>query len=160
MKLEEKVIRALIKKRQTVSVAESCTVGLIAERLTSVPGASKVFGFGAVVYSGEAKRKLLKIDPALIKTYGEVSEEVTFAMAKAIKKISKSDYAIAVTGIAGPQPAEPPPALQPVGTVCFSLLSSRRQLIKKLLIRGRRNEIRNRASTVILNVLLDYIMGI
>ncbi len=152
MKLEEKVIRTLIKKRQTVSVAESCTGGLIAERLTSVPGASKVFGFGAVVYSGEAKRKLLKINPALIKTYGEVSEEVTFAMAKAIKKISKSDYAMAVTGIAGPSGGT---FLKPIGTVCFSLLSPRRQLIKKLLIRGRRNEIRDQASTVILNALLD-----
>ncbi|MEK7790404.1 MAG: CinA family protein, partial [Deltaproteobacteria bacterium] len=123
-----------------------------AERLTSVPGASQVFGFGAVVYSGEAKRKLLKIDPALIKTYGEVSEEVTSAMAKAIQKISKSDYALAVTGIAGPKGGT---ALRPVGTVCFSLLSPRRQLIKKLLLRGRRNEIRDQASRVILNALLD-----
>lgn len=152
MRLEEKVIKALIKKKKTVSVAESCTGGLIAERLTSVPGASHVFGFGAVVYSGEAKRKLLKINPALIKAYGEVSEEVASAMATAIQKISKSDYALAVTGIAGPSGGTP---LKPVGTVCFSLLSPRRRLIKKLLLRGRRNEIRDQGSRIILNALLD-----
>lgn len=152
MRLEEKVIKILIKKKKTVSVAESCTGGLIAERLTSVPGASQVFGFGAVVYSGEAKRKLLKINPALIKAYGEVSEEVVSAMAQAIQKISKSDYALAVTGIAGPSGGTP---LKPVGTVCFSLLSPRRRLIKKLLLRGRRTEIRDQASRMILNALLD-----
>lgn len=152
MKLEEKVILALMKKKKTVSVAESCTGGLIAERLTSIPGASQVFGFGAVVYSGEAKRKLLKINTAFIKTYGEVSEEVVSAMAQAIQKLSKSDYALAVTGIAGPSGGT---SLKPVGTVCFSLLSQRRRLIKKLLLRGRRNEIRDQAATVILNALLD-----
>lgn len=156
MSLERKVIKILSERKETVSVAESCTGGLVAERLTSVSGASQVFGFGVVVYSAEAKKKMLKIKPALIKQYGEVSEEVAFAMATAVRKISKSDFALAITGIAGPTGGTPK---KPVGTVCFSLLSPKGKSIrKKILLRGGRNEIRWKGSTILLNMLYRAMM--
>ena len=153
MKLEEKIIRLLTQRKETVSVAESCTGGLIGQRLTSVPGTSKVFGFGVVSYSGKAKQKLLKVSPSLIQKYSEVSEEVAQAMAQGIQRLSQSTYAISVTGIAGPTGGT---AQKPVGTVCFSLISEKGQHIKNktLHFSGSRSQIRRKASTAIFKILL------
>ena len=153
MKLEEKIIRLLTQRKETVSVAESCTGGLIGQRLTSVPGTSKVFGFGVVSYSGKAKQKLLKVSPSLIKKYGEVSQEVACAMAKGIQKLSQSSYALSVTGIAGPAGGS---TQKPVGTVCFSLISEKGRHIKNrtLHFSGGRSQIRRKASTAIFKILV------
>ncbi|MBI3016707.1 MAG: nicotinamide-nucleotide amidohydrolase family protein [Deltaproteobacteria bacterium] len=153
MKLEEKIIHLLTQRKETVSIAESCTGGLIGQRLTSIPGASKVFGFGVISYSGQAKQKLLKVSPSLIKKHGEVSQKTAQAMAQGIQRLSKSDYALSVTGIAGPEGGT---TQKPVGTVCFSLISEQGQHIKNktLHFSGSRSQIRRKASTAIFKILV------
>lgn len=150
--IEKKIVELLTRQKKTISVAESCTGGLVSQRLTSVPGASKVFGFGVISYSGTAKQNLLKVNKNLIRKYGEVSEEVALAMASGILKISKSDYALAITGIAGPTGGT---AKKPVGMVCFSLLSKDERHIKKMTtyFKGNRNRIRQKAANTVLQLL-------
>ncbi len=156
MKSEEKIIHLLTQKKETVSIAESCTGGLIGQRLTSIPGASKVFGFGVMSYSGQAKQKLLKVSPSLIKKHGEVSQEVAQAMACGIQRLSQSTYAISVTGIAGPTGGT---TQKPVGTVCFSLISEKGRHIKNktLHFSGSRSQIRRKASTAIFKMLVQVL---
>lgn len=156
MKIEEKIVRLLTVKHKTISVAESCTGGLLAQRLTSVPGASTVFGFGVVSYSGKAKNVFLKVRPSLIRRYGEVSKEVALAMARGIQKVSQSDYSISITGIAGPTGGT---SQKPVGTVYLSLLSQKAAHIKKCLLRGNRNQIRMKATTIALHWLHQALKG-
>ncbi|HBQ20653.1 MAG TPA: damage-inducible protein CinA [Deltaproteobacteria bacterium] len=152
MRVEEKIIHLLTQQKKTVSLAESCTGGWVGEKLTSIPGASKVFGFGVVSYSAKAKQKLLNVPASLIKKYGEVSPEVACAMAKGILSLSKSTYALAITGIAGPTGGT---SKKPVGTVCLSLISKDGQHIKNrtLYLKGSRHHIRKKASDQILKML-------
>ena len=100
--LEGNLAHELRDKKMTLSIAESCTGGLIGHRLTNIPGSSDFFMEGAVTYSNEAKIKRLGVDPDLIKQHGAVSREVAIAMAAGIKNTSGSDLGLAVTGIAGP----------------------------------------------------------
>lgn len=154
MNFEEKIIHLLTQRKETVSLAESCTGGLLGQRLTSISGASKVFGFGVISYSGQAKQKLLKVSPSLIRKHGEVSQEVAQAMARGIQRLSQSDYALSVTGIAGPTGGT---AQKPVGMVCFSLISQRGRHIKNktLHFSGSRSQIRRKASTAIFKILVQ-----
>jgi nicotinamide-nucleotide amidase len=116
--LEAVVVRALTERRQTVATAESCTGGLLAHRLTNVPGASAVFWGGAVSYANQAKESLLGVPAALLAEHGAVSEPVVRAMAEGIRQRAGSDYAVAVTGIAGPSGGS---EAKPVGTVFIGL---------------------------------------
>ncbi|MHB8481261.1 MAG: competence/damage-inducible protein A [Nitrospiria bacterium] len=100
--LEEIVGQQLKKKRQTLSVAESCTGGLISHRITNVPGSSTYFNNSTITYSNASKIKLLGVPAQLIKKYGAVSPRVAMAMAQGVRKTGQSDIGIAVTGIAGP----------------------------------------------------------
>lgn len=154
MNFEEKIVHLLTQRKETVSLAESCTGGLLGQRLTSISGASKVFGFGVISYSGQAKQKLLKVSPSLIRKHGEVSQEVAQAMARGIQRLSQSDYALSVTGIAGPTGGT---AQKPVGMVCFSLISQRGRHIKNktLHFSGSRSQIRRKASTAIFKILVQ-----
>ncbi len=146
----------MTRQKKTLSLAESCTGGMIGERLTSISGASKIFGFGVVSYSALAKQKLLKVPLSIIKKYGEVSEPVACAMAEGIQRVSGSDLAIAVTGIAGPAGGT---AKKPVGTVCLSLISKDGRHIKNrtLFFKGRRHNIRKKASTTALQWVHNYL---
>ena len=100
--LTEKVVRKLIKEKLKISVAESCTGGLLSSAITSVSGSSEVFDFGLVSYSNKSKIKFLKISKNIIKNYGSVSRHTCEAMAKNLSKIAKTNISISVTGIAGP----------------------------------------------------------
>src|SRR5688500_4985133 len=100
--MEEVVGRLLSEAGKTVSVAESCTGGLIGSRLTEVPGASSYFMEGVVSYSNEAKARTLNVAKPLLDEFGAVSAEVAGAMAEGMRNRSGTDYAISVTGIAGP----------------------------------------------------------
>jgi nicotinamide-nucleotide amidase len=109
--LEETVVRMLAERRLRVATAESCTGGLIAHRLTNVPGASEVFTHGFVTYANAAKTAVLGVPEELLATHGAVSEPVARAMAEGALRVSGADLAVAVTGIAGPgggTPAKPP----------------------------------------------------
>ncbi|OGQ17663.1 MAG: hypothetical protein A3B70_08045 [Deltaproteobacteria bacterium RIFCSPHIGHO2_02_FULL_40_11] len=154
MRIEEKLVRLLKQKRKTLSLAESCTGGWVAKRLTDIPGASLVFQVGVVTYSAKAKQKILKIPAQTLKRYGEVSEQTAFLMAKGAQKISKTDYAASITGIAGPTGGT---KAKPIGTVCFALLSKNRHHIKKVVFHGNRTQIRSQSATTVLELLYRWI---
>src|SRR5205814_5709664 len=100
--LEEVILKLLTQRNQTLAVAESCTGGLVANRITNVPGASEVFLAGYVCYANQAKIDILDVDRKLIEKHGAVSEAVSRALAENARRSSGSTYAIATTGIAGP----------------------------------------------------------
>lgn len=116
--LLQDLAQALLGRRQVMAAAESCTGGLIAATCTSLPGASLWFERGVVSYSNAAKTEMLGVPAALIEAHGAVSEEVALAMAEGLLARAPVDYAVAVTGIAGPDGGS---AAKPVGTVWLAL---------------------------------------
>jgi nicotinamide-nucleotide amidase len=116
--LEEVVVKLLTERRQTLAVAESCTGGYLANRITNVPGASEVFLAGYITYSNEAKSAMLSVDPRLISEHGAVSRRVAQAMAEGARKKANANFALATTGIAGPSGGTKE---KPVGTVFVAL---------------------------------------
>ena len=113
-KIESAIVRLLTKKKKTLALAESCTGGMIANLITNVPGASKIFLGGVVSYSNEAKQKFLGVRLKSLQQYGAVSETVAREMAAGARKKFGADFAVAVTGIAGPSGGT---KTKPVGTV-------------------------------------------
>jgi nicotinamide-nucleotide amidase len=126
--LEEVVVKLLVHRNQTVAVAESCTGGLLANRITNVPGASAVFPAGYVCYANQAKIDMLDVDPQLIEKHGAVSEQVARALAENARASARSDYALATTGVAGPSGGSPEKS---VGTVYIALAASGKTITKK-----------------------------
>ena len=126
--LEEVVVRLLKKRNQTLATAESCTGGLIANRITNVPGASSVFIAGYVCYANQAKINMLNVDPKLIERHGAVSESVARTLAEHARACAVCDYALATTGVAGPTGGSPE---KPVGTVYVGLASAELETIVK-----------------------------
>ena len=118
--LEKVIVDRLTERGETLALAESCTGGFLAHRVTNVPGASAVFLAGFVTYANEAKERALSVDPALIRAHGAVSEEVARAMAEGARRLARADYALATTGIAGPGGGT---EQKPVGTVFIALAS-------------------------------------
>jgi nicotinamide-nucleotide amidase len=116
--LETVIVRLLTERGRTVAVAESCTGGYIAHRLTNVPGASAVFLAGFVTYANEAKTAALGVPPDLLREHGAVSARVAAAMAEGVVARSGADFALATTGIAGPGGGTPE---KPVGTIEIAL---------------------------------------
>lgn len=119
--LPELVLQRLHQQGRTLALAESCTGGLLAARLTDVPGSSAVLRGGVVAYANDAKTALLGVDPALLQAHGAVSEPVALAMANGARVHFAADVAVATTGIAGPGGGS---AQKPVGTVCFALATA------------------------------------
>jgi nicotinamide-nucleotide amidase len=127
--LEEVLVKMLTKKKQTLATAESCTGGLLANRITNVPGASAVLLAGYIAYSNEAKIDILGVDPKLIEKHGAVSEEVARSLADGARKRARSTYALATTGVAGPSGGSEE---KPVGAVYVALADVNDMKIKKL----------------------------
>ena len=125
MKIEN-LLKILIKKKYKISVAESCTGGLISSSITSISGASKVFNLGLVTYSNQAKINILKVNKNIIKKYGAVSKECCEEMVKNLSKISKSKINVSITGIAGPGGGS---KLKPVGLVYIGIKTGKYLLI-------------------------------
>jgi nicotinamide-nucleotide amidase len=126
--LEEVLVKLLTDKQETLATAESCTGGLLAHRITNVPGASDVFNAGYVTYANAAKIDILEVDPRLIDRHGAVSEPVARAMAEGARGRARSTYALATTGIAGPGSGSPG---KPVGTVYIALASDSETIARK-----------------------------
>ncbi|MGZ6778543.1 MAG: competence/damage-inducible protein A [Mycobacterium sp.] len=149
-------VAALLAGRR-IATAESCTAGLIAARLTDIPGSSAYVMGGVVSYSNEAKTNLLEVDPTLIEAHGAVSEQVAEAMARGALHRFGADTAVATTGIAGPGGGT---EAKPVGTVCFSvMLADGPTLTRRLLLPGNRSDVRERSTTVAMHLLRRALLG-
>jgi len=127
--LEQVLVELFTKKKQTIAIAESCTGGLLANRITNVSGSSAVLLAGYVCYANEAKIDVLGVDPKLIEQHGAVSGEVARAMAEGARKRARSTYALSTTGIAGPDGGSEE---KPVGTVYLGLAGETETKIRKL----------------------------
>jgi len=118
VKPEEELYRLLLERNATIATAESCSGGLLAHRLTNVPGVSKVLLLGVVSYSNEAKIRVLGVDAGVIKEKGAVNPEVAIQMAEGVRKLAGSDLGIGITGVAGPTGGTKE---KPLGTVYIAL---------------------------------------
>ena len=134
----------------TLAVAESCTGGLVAHRLTEVPGSSAYFTEGVVTYSNESKTRLLGVPAKVIEEYGAVSAEVAEEMAEGVKVRASTDFGLAVTGIAGPGGGTPD---KPVGLVYIALSDDAHTEHRRIMLPGDRHLIRWRASQAALDLL-------
>jgi len=144
------VVEANRAAGRRVAVAESCTGGLIAHRLTEVPGSSSYFMEGVVAYSNDAKTRLLGVPEELIARHGAVSAEVAEAMAEGVKRRAATDFGLAVTGVAGPGGGTPE---KPVGLVYVSLSDDAHTEHRRIMLPGDRHLIRWRASQAALDLL-------
>ena len=134
----------------TLSVAESCTGGLLAQRVTEVPGSSKYFIEGVVTYANEAKTRTLGVEPILLLAHGAVSAPVAEAMAEGIRRRADTDFGLSITGIAGPDGGTEE---KPVGTVFIALADDVKTEHRKLNLPGDRHLVRWRASQAALDLL-------
>ncbi len=148
--IEEIIGRLLRKRGWMISIAESCTGGLIGHRITNVPGSSDYFDGGVITYSNESKRELLKVPEETITTYGAVSHQTAVAMAEGIRKLRGVKIGIGVTGIAGPAGGT---AAKPVGLVYIALSSPVRVECKEFRFDGDREMIKLQASEAALNMI-------
>ena len=159
--LEYTVVRALREHGLHAAAAESCTGGMIAERLTNVPGSSEVFGYGFVTYAEAAKQKLLGVDAAVIQKYNVVSGPVAAAMAFGAARESGAELAVGITGLAGPGGALPG---KPVGTVYLAGADTRTDTgyLMRLTLGGYQDRqiIRTRAALYALDMLRRMALGL
>jgi nicotinamide-nucleotide amidase len=147
--VDDQVARLLAGRR--IAIAESCTGGLLAARLTERPGSSAYVAGGVVAYANEAKTELLGVEPDMLAAHGAVSEPVAEAMAEGAMSRFGADTAIAITGIAGPGGGT---ADKPVGTVCFTvMLADGETVTRTLRLPGDRSDIRERSTTVAMHLL-------
>ena len=148
--MEECVISMLREHDKTVCVAESATGGLVAQRLTSVPGSSHAFLGGFLTYTDEAKRSVLGVSEAVLANYGAVSEPVAHAMAEGARERFGADYALSVTGFAGPEGGTED---NPVGTVYVALAADDAAVVKRFRFPGDRGRVRAFAAQAALDLL-------
>lgn len=148
--LEQAVVALLKVRGQTVATAESCTGGLVAQRITDVPGSSAVFPGGVVVYSNEAKTDLIGVPAEMLARVGAVSPEVGQALAEGARRRFAADYGIGITGIAGPDGGTPE---KPVGLVYMAVAHEGGCDVEQANFIGSRQIVRHRASTTALNML-------
>jgi nicotinamide-nucleotide amidase len=148
--LSEVVGEQLARQGKTIAVAESCTGGLLAKLLTDVPGSSKYFTCGWITYSDRVKTSELGVPADLIQEYGAVSEQVARAMATGARSKAGTDYAIGITGIAGPAGGT---EQKPVGLVYICVDSKNGCYTKRCLLPGNRQSVRLRAAQTVLNLL-------
>ena len=129
------LVKKLIKKNLKISFAESCTGGLLANSITSISGASKIFNIGLITYSNQAKIKFLKVNKNIIKKYGAVSHECCLAMVNNLSKISKANINVSITGIAGPKGGS---KQKPVGLVYIGVKKGNKTYINKCFFKGKK----------------------
>ena len=122
------LVKILTKKKLKIAFAESCTGGMLASEITSISGASKVFGVGLVTYSNQAKITVLKVNKSIIQKYGAVSPQCCEAMVKNLSKISKAQINVSITGIAGPNGGT---KKKPVGLVYIGVKKNNKIFITK-----------------------------
>lgn len=157
MEQQEKLHQLFVEKKLTLGIAESCTGGRVASKITKHPGASEFLKGCIVCYSEDTKRRLLKVPADMLSTHGAVSEPVVQQMAKTTNKAFNSQLSLAITGIAGPDGATD---TAPVGTVYIAIASGERILFsQQFKFDGDREEIIEQASDKAINLLITYLGG-
>jgi nicotinamide-nucleotide amidase len=154
--LESVVGRLLVERSLTVSVAESCTGGLLGHRLTNIPGSSRYFERGVMVYSNRAKEEMLGVPAALLAAHGAVSAPVAEAMVAGVRRISGSACGIAVTGIAGPDGGTP---TKPVGTVFAAAAWPAGLRVRHFRFAGGRDAVKQQSAQAALDMLRRGLLG-
>ncbi len=154
MEIEERIGKMLKEKGLTIAVAESCTGGLIASRITDIGGASEYFEAGIITYSNKAKISFLSVPEEVINSYGAVSYETAKLMAEGVKNITGADIGVSVTGIAGPTGGT---LVKPVGTVFVGLATGESTSVHNFLFTGSRLEIKQQTSEAALTFVADYL---
>jgi nicotinamide-nucleotide amidase len=154
--MDDSLSKLLITKSLTISVAESCTGGLIGHLITSIPGSSAYFMGGVISYSNQAKCDLLGVSPDTLEQYGAVSDQTAKEMAMGVRERFKSDIGISVTGIAGPDGGS---IEKPVGTVFMGLVLDNEPLALKYLFKGKRSEIKQQTAETALENIKRYLNG-
>ena len=148
----QQILQHLTEKKQTVSSAESCTGGLLAGELTRLSGSSAIFSHGFVTYSNAAKHELLGVKNETLQQFGAVSQQTVAEMAHGALQKAHTDYALAISGIAGPTGGT---TEKPVGTVCFGLATKNQTQTQTKHFSGSRDEIRQRAVDYALQLLKE-----
>ena len=139
---------------QTVSIAESCTGGLLGHQITNSPGSSAYFRGGIIAYDNRIKVEKLGVDQKRLEKFGAVSEEVAKEMAKNVRQIFKTDYGVAITGIAGPDGGT---KKKPVGLVFVAISNARQTVCKKCQFFGARPKIKSQAAHQALKLLFESV---
>ncbi|MFQ3675960.1 MAG: nicotinamide-nucleotide amidohydrolase family protein [Endomicrobiia bacterium] len=148
--LEFVVGMLLGKHKKTVAFAESCTSGMIAEKINRIAGSSLYFLGGIIAYSNKLKTKILNVRPEVLEIYGAVSKEVVKEMSLGLKNISEANYCVSISGIAGPGGGTKE---KPVGTVWVCIYDGKDFLVENVLFKGSRQEIKEQATNFVLNLL-------
>ena len=154
-KLSQKIVKLLKRKRLKLSVVESCTGGMLSSALTSVSGSSKIFTLGLVTYSNQSKNHVLKVPKQIISKHGAVSMQCCLSMINNLNKISKSNIAVSITGIAGPSGGSKE---KPVGLVYVGIKKGNKIKIHKCLFKNKGRSYIQKATVrkslgLILNIL-------
>jgi nicotinamide-nucleotide amidase len=155
--LEELVYRMLLDRKLKIGFCESCTGGLIASRFTRIPGVSKVFEEGIITYSNESKLRELGVRKETLQKYGAVSKETALEMAIGLKKKSKVDIALSVTGIAGPTGGTKE---KPVGLVFIGLVTDKNQKCIKYNLKGNRTDIQKKTADRAFNEIRKLLLNL
>ena len=154
-KLSQKIVRLLRNKKLKISFAESCTGGLLSSTITSISRSSEVFTIGLVAYSNQSKISTLKVPKNIIRKHGAVSYETCLSMVKNLSKISKTNIAVSITGIAGPKGGA---KQKPVGLVFIGIKKGNKTLVKKYLFKNKKRTSIQRAAVIkALNLILIFI---
>ena len=155
MNLNQRIVSLLKKKKLKLTIAESCTGGMLSNAITSVSGSSKVFTMGLVTYSNQAKTNVLKVPKRIIKKNGAVSVQCCLAMVNNLNKISKSKVCVSITGIAGPKGGS---KLKPVGLVYIGIRVGKKVVVNKCNFKNKgRLFIQQQTVKKTLNLLLELI---
>ena len=151
----KKIVNLLKRKKLKITVAESCTGGLLSSAITSVSGSSKIFNLGLVTYSNQSKNSILKIPKKIIRKYGAVSYETCLSMVQNLGKIGKTGISVSITGIAGPKGGT---RKKPVGLVYIGIKKGNKTLVKKHLFKNKgRLYIQKAAVNKSLDLILSFI---
>ena len=152
--LEDIIGQLLRAKGWRISIAESCTGGLISHRITNIPGSSDYFESGVVSYSNEAKTEILKVPEETINKHGAVSSQTAKAMAEGVRRFRKTEIGVGVTGIAGPTGGT---AAKPAGLVYIALSTQSCVECKEFRFTGDREEIKLKTSEAALEMIREYL---
>ena len=155
MKEEKRIAKILVKKKLTLAVAESCTGGLISDRITNISGSSKFFKGGVIAYSNDIKTSFLNVPKTVIKKHGAVSGQVARSMAKGARKAMNADIAVSITGITGPTGGT---KVKPVGLAYMAFSSEQKGSSRKVLLKkADRIELKNQFTQAVFKLISDNI---